>query len=316
MIKLKVDKFNPLKSNSLFGHSQYFNILTNLYKQKKFPKVTLFSGEKGIGKFTLTLHLINSIYSENNQQYDYTNKIINIQNPFYKKILLNVNENFEYIGKNDHKKVSIDQVREIKKKLNASSFNDLPRFVIFDDADQLSSSSANALLKLIEEPSRLNHFILINNKRKKIIETLKSRSLEIKIFLSTKEKVSITKNLIKKFNVNLKDYNNFIPKTTPGTLIRVCDFLNEMEIDNSINFYNSISILIDKFKKDKEEICLEAIKFIVDFNIYKFSSNKNTNVLNMFFFKNKIIRTISDFENFNLSKKSLLDVFQGFPDHV
>ena len=99
MIKLKVDKFNPLKSNSLFGHSQYFNILTNLYKQKKFPKVTLFSGEKGIGKFTLTLHLINSIYSENNQQYDYTNKIINIQNPFYKKILLNVNENFEYIGK-------------------------------------------------------------------------------------------------------------------------------------------------------------------------------------------------------------------------
>ena len=70
------------------------------------------------------------------------------------------------------------------------------------------------------------------------------------------------------------------------------------------------------FKKDKEEICLEAIKFIVDFNIYKFSSNKNTNVLNMFFFKNKIIRTISDFENFNLSKKSLLDVFQEFPDHV
>ena len=58
-----------------------------------------------------------------------------------------------------------------------------------------------------------------------------------------------------------------------------------MEIDNSINFYNSISILIDKFKKDKEEICLEAIKFIVDFNIYKFSSNKNTNVLNMFFLK-------------------------------
>ena len=44
------------------------------------------------------------------------------------------------------------------------------------------------LLKLIEEPSENNYFILINNGRKKLIETIKSRAIETKIFLKTKVK--------------------------------------------------------------------------------------------------------------------------------
>ena len=39
-------------------------------------------------------------------------------------------------------------------------------------------------LKIIEEPTKNNYFIFINNKTKPILETIKSRSLELKIILN------------------------------------------------------------------------------------------------------------------------------------
>ena len=36
-------------------------------------------------------------------------------------------------------------------------------------------------LKIIEEPNKNNYFILINNKSKNLIDTIKSRCIEIKI---------------------------------------------------------------------------------------------------------------------------------------
>ena len=35
-----------------------------------------------------------------------------------------------------------------------------------DDIEMFSTNSLNALLKLIEEPTKLNYFIFINNKKK------------------------------------------------------------------------------------------------------------------------------------------------------
>ena len=53
---------------------------------------------------------------------------------------------------------------------------------------------------MIEEPSNNNYFILINNKRNKLIDTLKSRSIETKIFLNSEQKNLILKNLLKNQN--------------------------------------------------------------------------------------------------------------------
>ena len=45
---------------------------------------------------------------------------------------------------------------------------------------------------MIEEPSKINYFILINNQRQDLLETLKSRSIEIKIFLNEKENIILS----------------------------------------------------------------------------------------------------------------------------
>ena len=228
----------------------------------------------------------------------------------------NVNENFNYIGKSESKKVGVEEIREIKKKFNTSSLNNLPRFTIFDDADLLNSNSANALLKLIEEPSDLNYFILINNKRKKIIDTLKSRSLEVKIFLKKKDKENILKDLSEKFGIELNSYSEFITKTTPGTFLRVCECLERSKIDETKNLYDSTEILLDKFKKDKNEIYLEAIKFLLDIQVDKSLKRKKYDFLKVVFLKKNITKLLFEYENFNLSKNSVLESFKTLPTHV
>jgi len=317
MPKLTEDKFNPIKSTRLFGYSDYFVTLTKLYENRKFPKVILLTGEKGSGKFTLAFHLINFFFTNKRKEsYDLKNLTINTENNFYKKILSNVNENFNYIGKNEGKKVSVDEIREIKKKFNTSSLNNLPVFTILDDSDLLNTNSANALLKLIEEPSDLNYFILINNKRKKIIDTLKSRSLEVKIFLNKKNKENILKNLIEKFGVNPGSYSNFISKTTPGTFLRVSECLEKTKINNTKSLHDSAEILLDKFKKDKNEIYLESIKFLLDIQIEKNLETKSYDFLKVGFIKKNITKLLFEYENFNLSKNSVLKSFKALPGHV
>ncbi len=311
------DKFNPINSTSLFGCNEYFFPLIKLYENKKFPKVTLLTGEKGSGKFTLVFHLVNFFFTNKSKHpYDLKNLVINTKSNFYKKIFLNINENFNYIGKSEGRKVSVEEIREIKNKFYTSSLNNLPRFTILDDADLLNSNSANALLKLIEEPSDLNYFILINNKRKKIIDTLRSRSLEVKIFLNKKEKENILKSLTEKFKVNSGSYSNFLSKTTPGTLLRVCECLEESKIDETKNLYDSADVLLEKFKKDKNEIYLETIKFLLDVQIQKKIETKNYDYLKMGFLRKNTTRLLFEYENFNLSKKSVLETFKALPGHV
>ena len=93
------------------------------------------------------------------------------------------------------------------------------RFIILDDIELFNTNSLNALLKIIEEPSKRNYFVLINNKTKPILDTIKSRSLEIKIILNENERIKIIKELIKFYNIKaILDPDH--SKLTPGTFLK------------------------------------------------------------------------------------------------
>ena len=65
-----IELFNPKLSSNLFGLQKQFEFLISLYKTKKFPKVLLLRGAKGIGKSTLVNHFLHYVYDEKN--YDLT----------------------------------------------------------------------------------------------------------------------------------------------------------------------------------------------------------------------------------------------------
>ena len=317
MLKSEVDKFKPIKSLTLFEMSEYFTNIVSLYRKNNLPKVILLSGEKGSGKFTLAFHLINFFFSDRNKNlYDFDRKTIHSENVFYKKILLNINENFNYLGKIENKTTNIENVRNLKKIFFTTPLNNKPRFTILDDCDQLNKNSANALLKLIEEPSNLNYFILINNKRGKLIDTLKSRSLEFKIFLKNNEKKLILENLSNQYDINLDDLLPYINNFSPGVIIKSIDCLHQLEIKVKDSLYDSSNILLDMFKKTKNDIYLETIKFLTDVHFNYFILNKKFNIIDINNLRFNFIKRLIEFEKFSLSKNLVLESFKKLPKYV
>jgi DNA polymerase III subunit delta' len=76
----------------------------------------------------------------------------------------------------DKKNISIEQVREFIRILEMSSFLNSYKVGIIKDADDLSESAANALLKTLEEPRPNVVIILTAARLEKIPTTIVSRS--------------------------------------------------------------------------------------------------------------------------------------------
>ena len=177
---------NPLQQMQLYGLNNFFFEITKLYDFNKMPNKILLSGKKGSGKSTLAFHIINYIFSQNEEnKYDVENLTINKNNRSFKLMQNKLHPNFYLIDLIDGKKnIEINQIREMIAYTNKSSFNQSPRFILIDNIENLNKNSTNALLKIIEDPNENIFFILIYHSNEYILPTLKSRCLNFKINLS------------------------------------------------------------------------------------------------------------------------------------
>ena len=188
---------NPINQTKLFGLDKYISELIKLYTEGNFPNKLLLSGSKGLGKSTMAFHMVNYILSKDQEfNYQLDSFQINPQNQSFKTIINKSNPNFLSLDVNSDKKfIDINQIRELISKLNKSSFNEKPRFVLIDNIEYLNTNSINALLKILEEPNFNVHFILINN-NKKILPTLLSRCINFRISLTNKLSLDIANLLL------------------------------------------------------------------------------------------------------------------------
>ena len=311
------DIFNPINSLKLFSVDNQFNTFISLYKNQNFPKVILLTGEKGIGKFTLMFHFINYVLSLNSEySYNLDDLLINEKNAFYKRILINTEQNFNYIGSSKPNPATIEDIRNMKKKFSKSPLNNQPRFTILDDVELLNINAANALLKLIEEPSIYDYFILINNKKQKMIETLHSRSIEVKIFLENEQKNLIFNSLRNNFEIKNNYYDKYIKFTTPGMLVRFLSLFEKLKIKEEENFYDIISKFLDQFKKSKDTLFLDAINFLLDIKFSQLAMDKNAKVLEILETKKKLTNLFYQYRNFNLNSDTVFNQFKIYSNYV
>ena len=77
--------------------------------------------------------------------------------------------------------ISVEQIRRIVvARLGFPPHEGKALVVIIRDADELTVSAANALLKTLEEPSPKTHFILTTSRPMKLIDTIRSRTLAVR----------------------------------------------------------------------------------------------------------------------------------------
>ena len=302
----------PSSQLNLFSHKEEFQKLINLYKNNNLPNKILFSGEKGIGKCTLAYHLINYILSSNEDfSYDLDNLKIIPDNKSFKLVQNKSNPNFILVDIQEEKKnIDISQIRNLILTLNKSSFNTKPRFVLIDNIELLNINAVNALLKILEEPNDNINFILINN-NKRILPTLKSRCLNFKIRLTSKQSIEIANKILN------NNYNEFLNEdlvndySTPGEILNLIDFASKNDIDlietNLKDFIKKI--IMEKLYKKNNSI-KNLIYSLMEFYFRKNVSVTNIKLINSYSY---FLKKIENTKTFNLDEETL---FMEFEDSI
>ena len=306
-------QLKPSQNKKLYGMNLFFDEIIMLYNEKKMPTKILLSGKKGLGKSTLAYHIINHILSTNEEfKYDSNNYTINENNRSFKLLQNSSHPNFYLIDLlNDKKNIDVAQIREMIIYTNKSTFNNLPRFILIDNIENLNKNSVNSLLKVIEEPNENVFFILINNNEKNTLPTLRSRCLTFKVNLTFNESMHISNQILNKNILNLINLDLISFYNTPGEIINLVNFSNDKNINlKNYTLVNFLNLLIDNgyYKKNKI-VKILLINFIELFflNEYKLSKTKNS-LLN---FYHSFINKINNTEKFNLDEESLFLEFKS-----
>ena len=296
--------FNAKNSLNLFNLKENFKFISELYSKKNLPKVLMFTGNKGSGKSTLINHFLYSIFDIDN--YDKEKHSISGSSIFLKQFQNNIFANIIYLNALDYKSVKTEDIRNLKKKILQTSLSEKDRFIIFDDIELFNQNSLNALLKLIEEPSQKNFFFLINNKGKPLIETIKSRALEIKIILNEKQRLEIINKLVNFYKIDLI----LDPKTSqlsPGNFVKFNYFCKEYDILPTNNFVENLSLLLNLYKKNKDILIINLVFYLAD-EYFKYLKDNNTlKNEKIFEIKNYILNNLNSFMLYNINQNSLIN---------
>jgi len=303
----------PSENIKIYGMETFFMEIARLHNQKKMPNKILLSGKKGSGKSTLAYHLINYVLSENEEfKYNLENFSINENNKSYKLLQNNSHPNFYLIDLLTEKKsIDVGQIREMINYTNKSTFNNMARFILIDNIENLNKNSVNALLKIIEEPNENVFFILINNSEKILLPTLKSRCLTFKISLTFDDSLNISNSILEKNVLEFVNYDLISYYNSPGQIISLFNFAEEKLInlkDHTISSFINLIIENNYYKKNK------SVKVLLIDLIELFFLKKYTIIdtkISLINFYHNFIKKIHDTEKFNLDEESLFLEFKS-----
>ena len=297
----------PLTQIKLLSFKENFKELVNLSLRNKLPNKLIFSGNKGIGKSTFAFHLINYLFSHDEEcSYNLENNEIDPNNKSYKLVSNNTHPNLLLIDSTDKKFIEVSKIREILNFSSKTSFSNKKKIVLINNVEKMNINASNALLKILEEPSTNLFFILIHNSHKKLISTINSRCIKFNFFITESEKEKIVNNLIDgNFYEGLSsDFK--IRYLSPKFYIDLYDFTNKekMELDNlDINFL--LNYIFNKRNYLKDEFIIENLQILIEIYFYNKIISRN-NFENDYKSFKQAMNKINNMNKFNIDKDSSL----------
>ncbi len=244
--------------NAIIGNEQIANMLEKSYKLGKLSHAYLFDGPEHIGKKTLALAFCKLILNDDRKNIE--------ENPDL--IILRPDEN--------KKQIMIEQIRDLQKKLSLFPYSAKYKAVIIEQADMMSKSAANSILKTLEEPCDTTILILLTSNSGNLLDTIKSRCQILK-FLPIKRKTleDFVKNKISDQSrmekiIELSGYK-------PGKIVEFAN--SEGKIEELIDTMNGFSSFIQKSDIEKLDeadiVSKKEMNEIIDLlNLYSFYFRK------------------------------------------
>lgn len=191
---------------SVVGQNQPLEILVKTADRDHLPNSFLFSGPDGVGKWGTAVALAAYLNCQDKTEKDSCGKcpsckqISNLQFPdlfiaiptppsksdkeekgnYWSILEDKIAEPYGLIGGQKQMSIPVAMVREMKKRLMQKASANGKRVVIIDQMDRMLTASADALLKMIEEPPENTLIIITTARKEKLLPTIISRCREIK----------------------------------------------------------------------------------------------------------------------------------------
>ena len=190
------------------------------------------------------------------------------------------------------------------------------RVCIIKTIDDLSIEASNSLLKLIEEPNKNSHFIIINHNKAKVLQTIKSRSYFLNFsklneeifFKNLNSDISINRDLFNLTNGSLSLSKNFINHELYEIQNHYRELLNDRKLIKSNTATHYSNFISKKFSKDDDiSIFFDYIYLITSYEAKSMArEGKEKDVLNLLKIS-EIVKTYRNyFKRLNLDYTTLI----------
>ena len=139
-----------------------------------------------------------------------------------------------------------------------------------------------------------------------MLETIKSRAIEIKIFLDESQRLEIIDKLVSYYKLDLV-LNPKSSQLSPGNFVIYNHICKEHDILPTNDFVENLTLLINLYKKNKDILYINLAFFIG--NCYFQHLKKNNLFKNdkIFEIKNYIFSSLNSFMLYNINQNTLIN---------
>ena len=167
----------PEYRDTVLGHAAAAAALNARLDARRLPNGVLIHGPRGIGKATFAFDLARRIFERTGDETA-PHIAAQVAAGGYPNLFV-LRKAVRDTGKGFYTAIRVEEVRRFVEEMRMTRGRAGHRIAIIDAIDDCNASSANALLKILEEPPADTTFLLVSHRPGSLLPTIRSRCFQL-----------------------------------------------------------------------------------------------------------------------------------------